>query len=655
MSVVNLYYCHSPICAHLALQYAKSVGNTEKHVFMTARNTNISRASFILKNDVMTDKVDFLSYVHDITHFIKGICDEGDHLRVFVPHSGTIIVRMLVFHARVNSVYFIEEGSAYYIAEPDSFSFIWPNFIESLGLTQQDIVDITRSLGRSAEQQAAVASLLFENFFLFQDISGRVAGLLVTDENALANLSYRGRLHVVVEPLTPLYNADLEKTVLYLLPSHHGLMQKHNVTIEDVVRVQKETLRSLIMQYDRVVIKPHPSDMAMWSAIASEYTITSQVVPYDQVHLTGPDGRPFEGEWGVFNFAGFYVGSSSCRMYVNRLWGEERLLDKVTGLRFPLHERRVTHAQMAEKPFLYAYPSAFICLSGVGEAMAAKILQGAGLRYTQSASLYPSSGSVLPAGTFRIENGLACATQTPPMVSSIFFTRAIEDCLCMILWELVQHTYGEQVPPMVAALLAQPDDHARMLRFLADFGEGIIKSKLFGPMVKWLFNPGVLRLRGEELDAPEDSDVYKATLLKIREHLHLPVVASAEHGSAALAVSHDALRKRYWNNVVEEKFVRMGGRKIQAFYDFDRNSPGPLDSFVGHWIMMDSTIIQIFPTGYVHAQTGLNGQAYVDQAGHLVVRWNALPLVYFLTLADSDACKLQGWTNQAADISAQRW
>ena len=661
MTTVNLYYCHSPICAHLALLQAEAVGDAERHVFIAARNTSLSRAVFTLQKDVFETRQEFFAYVRDLSAFVDGLCAPGDHLRVFVPHAAALTTRMLLCHKRVDSVYFMEEGSAYYVPTPDRYALTWPDFITTFGLNEQDILDITATLGRTEHETELVFRSLTECFYLFHDICQRVVGLLVTHGQALEFLSNKAELHVIVRPLRPLFKVPLERTALYMLGPHHLSIVGHETDLNNVIKTHKEIIRALLMTYERVVIKPHPADMYFWLDIVHNYQTSPEVTTYDQLRLTGPDGTPFEGEPSVLNFAGFHLGYSSSRLYVKRLWGMERIIDQDMPAGPDMPAAALQHRADNVAGMEYAFPSAFVMLPGLAEQTLTHLLDTAGLKLTQHASLERSPWPVLPGGTYRITHASNCTDFVFPQSSSLFFTAPVRDCLCGILHTLLSHDYGQATPPIARILLTCANDRERLLRFLAELGESFIKQTLFGPMVRFIFLPGVLTLRAPPVDGGGAAALWQDALVKIRRHLNLPAVQDrAEKAAPALAsvtgaVAHSALLARYWSDTAQERFAELGGDKIQAFYDFEKSDRSALRAFVGHWRLQDKIVLQILPNGSVITQVGQLGRAFASAAGELVLVWDAVPHVYYLRFEGATGRALQGWTNYAEDIFASRW
>lgn len=656
MTTVNLYYCHSPICAHLALKQAEAVGDAERHVFITARNTPFSHAVFSLQKDVFGTRQDFMVFLRSISAFIDGLCAQGEHLRVFVPHAAGLPTRVILCHKRVNSVYFMEEGSAYYVPAPDEYALVWPDYIAKFNLTQQDLVEITHILGRPVEEIALVVRSLCENFRLFHDVCGRAAGLLVTDESALEFLSNRKALHVIVRPLAPIFNVQLERMALFMLPPHHSAMTQHDAALENVMRINKEKIRALLMIYEKVVLKPHPSDSYFWLDIVQNYLISPEVITYDQLRLTGPDGQPFEGEPSVLNFGGFYVGQSSALIYVTRLWGAGRVIDRKLVVPAGEGGQRLLERPDNMRDIQYSFPSAFVMMPGLVEPVLASMLDAAGLQPTHHASLEKSGWPVLPGGTYRLVNGTNCSDFVFPQSSAVFFVRSLRDCLCGIIHALLSHDYGPAAPPITRNLLACADDSQRMQLFLAEMGEAFIKQNLFGPMVKFLFRPGVIKLCVPETDAPDRDAIWRETVLKIQRHLNLPIVDMPSTAPDKVQnTPYHALRTQYWSDEAEVLFAALGGDKIQAFYDFEKDDLNALRDFVGHWVLVDKVVIHILPNGSVMAQTGHLGRAFASRNGDLVVAWDTVPHVYYMRFNGSDGASLSGWTNHAADISAVRW
>lgn len=658
MSIVNLYYCHSPICAHLALKQAEAVGDAERHVFIAARNMSLSRAVFTLQKDVFETQREFLTFVRDMSAFVDGLCAPGDHLRVFVPHAAGLPTRMLLCHKRVDSVYFMEEGSAYYVEQPDHYALTWPEFITTFDLNAQHIVEIAQLLGRTADEHILVFRSLTECFYLFYDICQRVVGLLLTDEQALVSLSNRDKLHIIVRPLTPVFKVPLERAVLYMLGPHHQSLTAHNAELDDVIKTHKETIRALLMTYERVVIKPHPSDMYFWLDIVHNYQTTPEVTTFAQLRLTNADGKSFEGEPSVLNFAGFHLGHSSSRLYVTRIWGTERIVDHAAsvsaGVVTPVLQGRAKNTVGMH----YAFPSAFVMLPGQMEPTLTHLLDTAGLVPTGQASLESSPWAVLPAGTYRISTGSNCTDFSFPQSSSLFFIRSIRDCLCGILNTLLSHDYGQATPPIARILLSCANDEERMLRFLAEVGEQFLKKTLFGPMARFIFQPGVLTLRVPEQGEPDYAEALQKTLLKIKRHLNLPAVDSGVEPQAEGPVegaAYAALRARYWGDAAEARFVDLGGDKIQAFYDFETGDVSALRAFVGHWCLLDKIIVQILPNGTVLSRVGHLGRVFVSRAGQLIIVWDNVPQIYYLQFEGQLGTHLIGWTNYGEDISATRW
>ncbi|MCP1241733.1 hypothetical protein GOB86_05705 [Acetobacter lambici] len=660
MTTVNLYYCHSPICAHLALKQAEAVGDAERHVFIAARNTAVSRAVFTLQKDVFETRQEFLTFVRDISAFVDGLCAPGDHLRVFVPHAAALPTRMLLCHKRVDSVYFMEEGSAYYVEQPDNYALTWPDYITTFDLNEQDIIDLAVILGRTTDEHVLVFRSLTECFHMFHDICQRVVGLLITHEEALASLSYRDNLHIIVRPLEPMFKVPLERAVLYMLGPHHQSLTEHGAPLDDVIKTHKEIIRVLLMTYERVIIKPHPADMYFWLDIVHNYQTTPEVTTFAQLRLTSYGDKPFEGEPSVLNFAGFYLGHSSSRLYVIRLWGTERIVDHDLGVGVapagPVLQGRVENTAGMQ----YAFPSAFVMLPGQMEPTLTHLLDTAGLVPTRQASLESVPWAVLPGGTYRLSNGSNCTDFSFPQSSSLFFIRSIRDCLCGILNTLLSHNYGQATPPIARILLSCANDEERMLRFLAEVGEQFLKQTLFGPMARFIFLPGVLTLRVPDRDEPDYATAWQDALLKIRDHLNLPAVGSGGDALPAAAgpvegAAYSALRARYWSDAAEARFVGFGGDRIQAFYDFEKSDLSALRAFIGHWGLFHKIIIQILPNGTVISRAGHLGRVFASSAGQLVIVWDNVPQIYYLQFEGPSGRYLAGWTNYGEDIFASRW
>lgn len=657
---VNLYFCNNPISAHLAMAQADFVGRAEKHIFVSARNTALQRAFIRVDNDQVDTKKELMCYVDAISAVIAGAARESDELRIFIPHTANAIYRLAMCHPCVDHVYLLEEGSLYYVENLDARALKSIDYVKKLDLTYEDLLSIARNLELRSHEADFIRWALCGDFLWFDRFHGKISGALLSDEAALARLSYRKDLDTIIRPLSPLYYSGLETSAIYMPPPHGALVNVCGVSFEDVVRANREKIFAALERFERVVMKPHPVDLAVWDRMASFYAIDDRVVNYNHLNLRLPDGSPFQGELSVLNFGGFFVWNSSARMYVKRIWGDRYIADDRIGThvekKLDFFLNPLECIQTEDRRGTAPYGGRFMTAVGVGDAECATILKQAGLREPADLIQIPDPAAALmlqPAGFFQIENFSGGMENSAPNIPVILFIRDIRQCLANVLNDALLHDYGEQTSPLISALRDIADHPEQMLHFLSQIGVAFMQKTYSETAIKWLFRPGVLKIRLNDAALRYETHERQQILAQIVAHLNLPIESVMPiRGVESTAGKH--VWERWWNDKVEYVFKELGGGRIQAFYDFDGTDSAQLAPYVGAWLMVDGSDMRISSHGTISSARGMTGRAFADRRGHLVLDWDTTDFVDYLIPLSEDRRKMLGWNNFAQSVHIGR-
>jgi hypothetical protein len=123
--------------------------------------------------------------------------------------------------------------------------------------------------------------------------------------------------------------AGLEDVILFLLPSHIHQLSAKRVTVEETSEKVMSVLAQLSVLASTVAVKFHPSDSQLKNRLIAKYHKYPNVKIFEELDLGNKFvGNGFQFEPSTLGFKAFYVGDSSARIYVDKIWGGDRIIDK---------------------------------------------------------------------------------------------------------------------------------------------------------------------------------------------------------------------------------------------------------------------------------------------------------------------------------------
>jgi hypothetical protein len=325
-SHTNIYFCHSPITYELTRSRAIAHMETERHVFISARECYPPESYFHIKDDQLGSRDALLSFAQNFQFLLNGLSEPGHHLHLYLPHVGSLAFRLMRLDPRIEQIFLIEEGTMYYLDGLDGRRFGPFDYLERLGLSDSDIYELSERLSTSTD---LVTRALRGDYFQFDNWDAKIKGALLYGEDALQSLSYREALTVEMVRLERRPMASLEDVILFLLPSHIHQLRAKGITVEKTSEKVMSVLVQLSALASTIAVKFHPSDSQLKNRLIAKYRQNPNVKLFEELDLgTKFLDNGFQFEPATLGFKAFYVGESSTRIYVDKIWGSDRIIDK---------------------------------------------------------------------------------------------------------------------------------------------------------------------------------------------------------------------------------------------------------------------------------------------------------------------------------------
>lgn len=319
----HLYYVHSPICIHLSRQHALRHG--DKSVTISARCSPLRQDQIHLEDDQLASRQSLLNFAHAVGQLLESLA-AGGPLRLYLPHTGSAIFRLLLRSRLVQEVWLLEEGSMYYTEDVSSRVFGPFDYTRHYDLSGDDLDLVGSSLRIN---RINVEEALTGNFPLFENWGGKIRGAILTHPSSLQWLGWQKELTIEILPLQRVaIPSPTQSAVMVFLPSHTNAHRQTPQAEQALVHEQKLVLHALARRFQAVVVSIHPSDSNRTPHL-HEYYRTIKRVKFAEEALDPAPG--FEGpglhELSCVVFPAYLTNGSSADIYVRRLHGEGRTID----------------------------------------------------------------------------------------------------------------------------------------------------------------------------------------------------------------------------------------------------------------------------------------------------------------------------------------